>query len=590
MSLGKYDAADNVSLEKIFLDVEEQHIHTFGCAPKLFRWVGSALEMENAGALKGGGARDRGKSNIRGRSADQLAGGSHVRGGRVEPVAGTSAAAAGAERPAGDRRRSGSAPRPSRGYSGGGEQHGDAGGGARGVNGDVVGGAGAMGGGAPAFGRGEGAGRRRPPPGGARLANGANGDGTGAGGGMDGLEVGGLSVSAVGKARHPQRGGSGGRNSDESDRAELPAMPDFGTSELNELAASIQRDIYLDNPNVPWDSVAGLNEAKKLLKEAVVMPIKYPEFFTGLLAPWRGILLYGPPGTGKTMLAKAVATECNTTFFNISASTVVSKWRGDSEKLIRVLFELARHFAPSTVFLDEIDALMSARGGGGGGEHEASRRMKTELLIQMDGLAKGDQMVFLLAATNLPWELDLAMLRRLEKRILVDLPNEEARSTIIRKLLEPHKVDDEVSLRDVAIKTEGYSGSDVMLLCKEMAMRPLRRLMAQLECGETNLIDDPTAESAALSESAKQTRRATARFRTQLSFCFHNSLGLAPLCQGPLLEYGNALVPGRRERGPAAVGAITAEDVTTAMTVTKPSAVLHLKRYVSWSEQYGQTG
>lgn len=160
-----------------------------------------------------------------------------------------------------------------------------------------------------------------------------------------------------------------------------------------------------------FHDVVGLNRAKQLLKEAVLMPMKYPHLFTGLLEPWKGILLFGPPGTGKTMLAKAVATECKTTFFNISASSIVSKWRGDSEKLVRLLFELARYHEPSTIFLDEIDSIMSERTSEG--EHEASRRMKTELLLQLDGLVKGKERVFLLAASNLPWDLDSALLRRL---------------------------------------------------------------------------------------------------------------------------------------------------------------------------------
>ena len=124
------------------------------------------------------------------------------------------------------------------------------------------------------------------------------------------------------------------------------------------MAAYLQRDICSENPNVKFSDIAGLDQAKRLLKEAVLVPLKYPHFFQGILEPWRGVLLFGPPGTGKTMLAKAVATECRTTFFNVQASSVVSKWRGESEKLIRVLFDLARHYEPSTIFIDEMDSIM----------------------------------------------------------------------------------------------------------------------------------------------------------------------------------------------------------------------------------------
>eukprot|EP00662_Eupelagonemidae_sp_cell21_P024166 gene24167-51742_t len=267
-----------------------------------------------------------------------------------------------------------------------------------------------------------------------------------------------VALRPVGAPRREKGKRDEGRDADEADgvghaaRQRLirppPASLHEWSPDLRELSLTIQRDtppgvggvtqrdILDSDPNVRWDDVAALDGAKQLLKEAVVMPTKYPQFFTGQLKPWRGILLFGPPGTGKTMLAKAVATECNTTFFNISASTIVSKWRGDSEKLVRVLFELARHYAPSTIFLDELDSILSARSSGGQ-EHEGSRRMKTELLIQMDGVIKsasgeGTQQIFVLAAPA-------SVLRRLEKRILVGLPMKEARELMFRANLAGHR-------------------------------------------------------------------------------------------------------------------------------------------------------
>ncbi|XP_015575026.1 katanin p60 ATPase-containing subunit A-like 2 isoform X2 [Ricinus communis] len=312
------------------------------------------------------------------------------------------------------------------------------------------------------------------------------------------------------------------------DRPQKSLLPAFDSAETRALAEGLCRDIVRGNPDVKWESIKGLENAKRLLKEAVVMPIKYPKYFTGLLSPWKGILLFGPPGTGKTMLAKAVATECKTTFFNISASSVVSKWRGDSEKLIKVLFELARHHAPSTIFIDEIDAIISQRGEGRS-EHEASRRLKTELLIQMDGLTRTEELVFVLAATNLPWELDAAMLRRLEKRILVPLPEPEARRAMYEELLPPQPDEDKLPYDLLVERTEGFSGSDIRLLCKEAAMQPLRRLMALLEDRQEVVPDDELPK----------------------------------------------------------VGPITPEDIETALKNTRPSAHLHAHRYEKFNADYG---
>ena len=278
----------------------------------------------------------------------------------------------------------------------------------------------------------------------------------------------------------------------------LKPLPTFGGDlELQALARSIQQDIVQTDTGVHWDDIIGLDDPKRLLKEAVVAPLLYPSLFIGLLAPWSGCLLFGPPGTGKTMLARAVAAQTQSTFFNISASSITSKFRGDSEKLVRVLFDLARHHAPSVIFFDEIDSIMGSRsagdggdcaGGGGVGEHEGSRRTKAELLVQMDGLTMSNDgntndRVFVLAASNLPWQLDPALLRRLDKRVLVPLPAEEVRQEMIRSHLATLPVHScrEADLAECARLTDGYSGADIRLLSKEAAMRPVRRVLASIE-------------------------------------------------------------------------------------------------------------
>ncbi|KAL2216178.1 putative AAA family ATPase [Thermoascus aurantiacus ATCC 26904] len=249
-------------------------------------------------------------------------------------------------------------------------------------------------------------------------------------------------------------------------------------------ARQILNDIVVRGDEVHWDDIAGLDAAKKALKEAVVYPFLRPDLFSGLREPARGMLLFGPPGTGKTMLARAVATESKSTFFSVSASSLTSKWHGESEKLVRALFGLAKAMAPSIIFVDEIDSLLSSRSSGS--EHEASRRSKTEFLIQWSDLQRaaagrehdGDaSRVLVLAATNMPWDIDEAARRRFVRRQYIPLPEREIREQQIRKLLSHQKhelTDDDIEV--LVQVTEGYSGSDITALAKDAAMGPLRNL------------------------------------------------------------------------------------------------------------------
>ncbi|KAG8387506.1 hypothetical protein BUALT_Bualt02G0028200 [Buddleja alternifolia] len=304
-------------------------------------------------------------------------------------------------------------------------------------------------------------------------------------------------------------------------------------ADKEKLRSGLNSAIIREKPNVKWNDVAGLESAKQSLQEAVILPVKFPQFFTGKRRPWRAFLLYGPPGTGKSYLAKAVATEADSTFFSsqifskyemlfhklvikfssirgrvfmhifhfamfcssfslinylghkvgkcqllfsfsISSSDLVSKWMGESEKLVSNLFQMARESSPSIIFIDEIDSLCGQRGEGN--ESEASRRIKTELLVQMQGVGHNDDKVLVLAATNTPYALDQAIRRRFDKRIYIPLPEAKARQHMFKVHLgdTPHNLT-ESDFEDLGRKTEGFSGSDVAVCVKDVLFEPVRK-------------------------------------------------------------------------------------------------------------------
>jgi len=242
-----------------------------------------------------------------------------------------------------------------------------------------------------------------------------------------------------------------------------------------ELITKIENEIVDSGDTITFNEIAGLEHAKQTVMELVCWPMKRPDLFTGLRRGPNGLLLFGPPGTGKTLIGKAIAYESGATFFSISSSSLTSKWIGEGEKLVKTLFAVAAYREPSVVFIDEIDSLLTQRKAD---ENEASRRIKTEFLVQLDGTGtSGQGRVLAIGATNRPNELDDAARRRFVKRLYIPLPEELDRVILLRTLLtkNTHALTEKEILK-VSTDTDGFSGADLKALCTDAALGPLRDL------------------------------------------------------------------------------------------------------------------
>lgn len=262
-----------------------------------------------------------------------------------------------------------------------------------------------------------------------------------------------------------------------------------GTGPDADLINMIESSVISQNPSVSFDDIAGLEAAKDCLRINVLCPLTMTEYFKKIRTPPKGILLYGPPGTGKTMLAKAIAATGRTTFLYVHPTVLASKWKGDSEKLVRLLFEMARFYAPSTIFIDEVDSLLANRSST---EHESSRKVKVQFFVEIDGLcsAAADESgevprVFLLAATNRPWDLDDAILRRLTKRVYIPLPDAAAREQLFRLKMHGVLLADDIEYPELVTATEQYNSDDIESVCKEAAMAPFKRRFEKLRGKES---------------------------------------------------------------------------------------------------------
>jgi transitional endoplasmic reticulum ATPase len=259
---------------------------------------------------------------------------------------------------------------------------------------------------------------------------------------------------------------------------------------LKTVEPSALREVFVEDPNVTWEDIGGLDEIKKEMRRAVEWPLKYKGLYKTMKAEApKGILLYGPPGTGKTLIAKAVAHESESNFISIKGPEVLSKWVGESEKAIREIFRKARQAAPCVIFLDEIDSITPVRGRSI--DSGVTERVISQILTEIDGLEELRNVV-VIAATNRPDMVDPALLRpgRFDRLVKVISPNFEGRKEIFKIHLKDVPLADDVKLDDLARETEGFSGADIAAICSEGKLIAIKNYVAEheedLETGEFN--------------------------------------------------------------------------------------------------------
>ncbi len=252
---------------------------------------------------------------------------------------------------------------------------------------------------------------------------------------------------------------------------------DPATANVEILKADFDDLVLKDKPNVRWDEVIGLDDAKRALRESIIYPTERPDLFP--LGWPRGILLYGPPGNGKTLLAAATASEIDGYFINVDAASMMSKWLGEAEKNVAKLFSMARKIVskeniPVILFIDEVDSLLGTRSNEIGGEV----RVKNQFLTEMDGITSkaGKLPVYIIGATNKPWSLDWPFLRRFQKRIYVGLPDYNARLQLFKYHTTQLNIDNSVKLEELAKITEGYSASDIRDICQGVQLKVVNEL------------------------------------------------------------------------------------------------------------------